>query len=343
MKNKIKTFILFVFTLVFVGLFALIHSYDPIKGQVLNANKNSAQILGAKINVRGEIPEKTTQINKLPELNLNKLKEVRAKSYIVFDIKTGEILAEKNSDVKLPIASLTKLMTGYVVYKSLDFSAKASITPKNYWEVSPKLGFEFEDEVKIHDLFNAMIIGSANDAAFALANIFEDKTNNDFVKIMNLEAESLGLLSTSFSNPAGFDSISNFSTARDLKILVSTIFKLPAFKNLAKKTYYNFSGESGKIYKISATNKLISKYPDLFAVKTGYTKNALGSMATVIENLKNEIAIIVLDSTQRETDTLIIREALINPFKSQATGFVGPILNLNFGFKQVYGKIEESF
>jgi hypothetical protein len=226
--------------------------------------------------------------------------------------KSGQIFSEKNSYEKLPIASLTKLMTGYVAYKNLNFKETAEVYPRTFWQVSPKLNLTFKDRILVQDLFDSMIIGSANDSAFALAQFYENSTQKNFIEEMNKTAAELGMLDTSFSNPAGFDSMQNFSTVSDLKILITKVFSLPAFKNLARKTSIEFTSLSGNSYKIKATNKLLNKYQDILAIKTGYTKESLGSMATVIDSGLGEIALIVLHSPEREKDTLNLREAVLN-------------------------------
>jgi len=283
----------------------------PIKPALVSQSPSNGQILGAQINARGvNEPQLASEYEiSLPE---NLSGKIKAKSYMVFSLKSGQIFSEKNSYEKLPIASLTKLMTGYVAYKNLNFKETAEVYPRTFWQVSPKLNLTFKDRILVQDLFDSMIIGSANDSAFALAQFYENSTQKNFIEEMNKTAAELGMLDTSFSNPAGFDSMQNFSTVSDLKILITKVFSLPAFKNLARKTSIEFTSLSGNSYKIKATNKLLNKYQDILAIKTGYTKESLGSMATVIDSGLGEIALIVLHSPEREKDTLNLREAVLN-------------------------------
>lgn len=298
--------------LVFLG--ALVFGYLEIfvKSPAISASqKPSGMVLGAEIDARGPKQEnKETVVN--IELPSDLPEKIRAKSYLVFDLNSGKVISEKNSQTKLPIASLTKLMTGFVAYNTLDFKEYAEVEPKYFWQVSPKLNLKTKDNVLIQDLFDSMLIGSANDAAFALAQFYENSTKKNFVEQMNKEALGLGMTNTSFSNPAGFDSLQNFSTASDLKILISNVFKIAAFKNLARKNNYSFSSKDGKNFVVSATNKLLLKYQDILAVKTGYTKESLGSMATVLETDIGQIVLIVLDSNQREKDTLLLRQLVLD-------------------------------
>ncbi len=298
--------------LVFLG--ALVFGYFEIftKSPTIKASKKpDGMVLGAEIDARGPKQEKKV-VSLSIELPPDLPEKIKAKSYLVFYLNSGEVISEKKSHSKLPIASLTKLMTGFVAYNALNFKEYAQVDPKYFWQVSPKLNLKANDSVLIQDLFDSMIIGSANDAAFALAQVYENSTEKNFVKQMNEQALALGMSNTSFSNPAGFDSLQNFSTASDLKILISNVFKIPAFKNLARKNSYSFSSKEGKSYIISATNKLLLKYQDILAIKTGYTKESLGSMATVLETDMGQIVLIVLDSNQREKDTLLLRQLVLD-------------------------------
>lgn len=309
MKVKIKSFPIFASSVLvyFFGLgYFLFGSPDNL---IFLSAQAKPRVLGAQIDIRGQLP--LTPLTVLAKLESSELAGVKAKSYRVFDLDTGEVLAEKRPYEPLPIASLTKLMTAYVVYESLDLGAMADVWPKKSWLVPPYLNFTPGDSIKIQDLFNAMLVGSANDAGFALANYYNSQTGGNFVERMNEQVKILNMTGTSYSNPVGFDSDGNFSTANDLQILISRVFNIPAFKNLSRKTEYAFVSQSGKSYSVSATNQLIKKYPDLFAVKTGYTPGSLGSMATVLNSGGRETAIIILDSPQREADTLIVRQALI--------------------------------
>ncbi len=315
MKHTEKLLLIGAFLLVFsASVWVIAKLYGSAENSALSLER-TGEVLGARIDVRGEIPQKSIEEPVFPVISKKLLEGVKAKSFIVFDLGSGQTLAEKDITQKLPIASLTKLMTAYVAYFNMDLSKYATVTPKSLWTVSPRLGIISNDALKIEDLFNSMLIGSANDAGFALAQIYEKANKSNFVEKMNTEAESLGMVNSSFSNPVGFDSDNNFSTAEDLKVLIGNVFKLPAFKNLSRRTSYEFESGEGKFYKIPATNKLIQKYPDVLAIKTGYTKNALGSMASVVEYNGRETVIIVLDTVQRETDTLLIRRALLDSEK----------------------------
>ncbi len=268
------------------------------------------QVLGANTSIRGDAPSGQFEYKKVSEPDLS---AVTAKSYLVFDLETGENLLEKDSDKKSSIASLTKLLTGLTVYNNSDLNASFTVNPKALIKVSPVLNLRAGDEVKALDVFSAMLIGSCNDAALALA-YFTGGSKDAFVSLMNEQAEKIGMKNSSFANPLGFDSVANYSTAADLKLLISQTEKLSAFSSLGRKTSYDFSGKFGNNYHATATNKLISNHSDIKAIKTGYTDASGGAMASLVQKQGRQMVILVLESANREQDTLRLKTALETGF-----------------------------
>jgi serine-type D-Ala-D-Ala carboxypeptidase (penicillin-binding protein 5/6) len=271
------------------------------------------QVLGESTSIRGQqLPQTEPPIN---QINGPDTSGVEAKSFLVFDLSTGQELLEKNSDQKFSIASLTKLLTGLVAYQNLDLNQDFTITGQDILKVSPDLDFTVGDSVKASDIFDSMIIGSCNDAALALGNYVSQVTGQNFVSLMNREAQSLGMQDSHFANPMGFDSPDNYSTAEDLKKLITATQQLAVFKNLGRRTDYQFSSNSGNIYSTVATDTLIKSHSDIQAIKTGYTNEAGGAMATKIDIGGREIVILVLDSANREEDTLKLKSIVSNSFE----------------------------
>jgi len=266
-----------------------------------NADVNAPKVLGDFIDLRGQsvIAEQTAHFSgSIDETH------VTAQSYLVADSLTGTILSGKNVANKEYIASLTKLLTGLVSYEKADINAYATITPKDILSVNPALHLQIGDRIKLLDLFNAMMVGSNNDAALALANHVEDITGKNFIDLMNDKAGELSMNSSHFSNPMGFDSPGNYSNAEDLLKLVFATQKYAVFTQLGKKNSYSFTGNSGVIYKTLATDKLVDKYEGIEAVKTGFTQGAGQAMITKTTKDGHSVFIIVLDSKNREGDTL---------------------------------------
>ncbi len=253
-------------------------------------------------------PPKAQEILKVPRLETElNLAEVKAKSFLAFDEQTGYILALKNSDQPVAIASITKLMTGLVVYENVtSFKDVVDVSDKDKFDIDPVLGLKTGDRIEVGDLFYAMLVGSANDAALALANYVELNSENSFVDLMNETAKRIEMDDTHFSNPLGFDSEANYSTAADLQKLVQEVKQYQAFSLVGKDQSYAFSSTLGNQYSVKATNKLTKDNKDLYAIKTGFTNLAQGAMITEVKNNGDNFIIIVLDSSDREQDTLIL-------------------------------------
>jgi D-alanyl-D-alanine carboxypeptidase (penicillin-binding protein 5/6) len=241
-------------------------------------------------------------------------KSISANNFLVYDKDTGQILMEKNSTLSVPIASLTKLMTALVTYKAGLLDQSVTITEKDYVSETPVLQLKFGDTVRVSDLFNAMLIGSANDAALALSHAVEKKSGELFETTMNRTALELGMTQSSFSNPLGFDSRTNYSSAQDLVKLINELDKYSAFSLVGKATQYSFKSQTGNTYKIRATNKLASTDSEIYAVKTGFTGGAQGTMITQAQRDNHKIIIIILGSNNREGDTIKLKEAAFENF-----------------------------
>lgn len=290
-----------------VGIFLIDQPQSQAKAQ---QDKIEPQVLGASTTVRGE-PEVANFVPKI--LKVPDYSGISAKSFLVFDLKSGENLLEKNTDQKLGIASITKLLTALVAYNNSDLNSSFQVKAKSSIKISPILGLIPGDEVKAMDVFNAMLVGSNNDAALALAS-FVSETNNSFVALMNRQAQEIGMTNSNFANPLGFDSDENYSTATDLKLLITKTESLAAFSNLGRRISYDFVGKNNRTYHAVATNKLIARHPDISAIKTGHTENSGGAMATKIEKKGHEIVILVLGSANRELDTLKLKSLVDTGF-----------------------------
>lgn len=313
LKNKILTILpywLIAMSLV-ISVQGGVFLISQTNSQGLTQQENAKpQVLGASTSVRGDAKTQDPEIKLLKQPDFS---QISAKSFLVFDLSSGQNLLEKNSKEKLGIASLTKLLTALVAYNNSDLNGTLVVPGGSDIKVSPVLGLIKGDEVKALDVFNAMLVGSNNDAGLALA-YYVAGSKESFISLMNSQAKKIGMESSNFSNPLGFDSLENYSTASDLKLLITQTENLAAFSNLGRRTSYDFSGKLNKIYHASATNKLITNHPDINAIKTGHTANSGGSMATKIDKNGRNIVILVLGSSNREVDTLLLKNMLETSF-----------------------------
>jgi D-alanyl-D-alanine carboxypeptidase (penicillin-binding protein 5/6) len=199
---------------------------------------------------------------------------IAANAYILQDFHTGKVLAENNADMKLAPASLTKIMTVYVVFREisnghLHLDDVATVSQKA-WETSGSRMFvEVGTQVKIEDLLKGVIIQSGNDASVVLA---EHVAGNEttFAEIMNQHAQRLGMKNSHFQNSDGLPIENHYTTARDLAILTTAIIhEFPEY-------YKWFSQKEFTYNKITQQNrnKLLSRDESVDGVKTGFTDDA---------------------------------------------------------------------
>ncbi len=260
-------------------------------------------ILGASDSERAQLADFSSyslDANQEPE-------KIQAASYLIKNLNNGSIVLKKYSHNPLPMASLTKLMTAWVVIKHGSLGDTYKISADDQLNISPALGLVKDDEVKVSDLFNSMLIGSANDAATALGNYVSLKSGKPIAEVMNEEAKNIGLADSRFQNPVGFDSVSNYTSSEDIVILVEQLLKVNAFSESKRAQEYSFESLKGRTYQVNATNKLINNYSDLSAIKTGFTNTALGSMVTILNYENEDYLIIIIGSPDREKDTLSLR------------------------------------
>jgi D-alanyl-D-alanine carboxypeptidase (penicillin-binding protein 5/6) len=201
---------------------------------------------------------------------------IAAKSWLLLDATSGQVLASYKPDMRIEPASLTKIMTAYLVFdairdKKLDLNQMVNVSV-HAWKVdasSSKMFIDPATPVKVDDLLHGLMVQSGNDAAVALAEaVAGDEAT--FATLMNREAEHMGLTSTHFSNPHGLPSPDNYSTARDLSSLaLHEIVDYPEFYKIdsIKSFTYNKITQPNR-------NRLLWLDPTVDGLKTGHTEGA---------------------------------------------------------------------
>lgn len=218
-----------------------------------------------------------------------------AAAYIVVDEDSGQVLAQKNADKKLPIASLTKIMSAVV---ALDLSKqdelfKISSTAAN--ESPTRIGVVPGQKMKVSELLDAALMTSANDAAQVLKEGVNSKYNSPvFVAAMNEKAIFLGLSNTHFDNPQGFDSSRNFSSAKDLAVLAHyALSNYPLIAQTTQKDYQFLPADSNhKQFDLYNWNGLLDVYPGVRGVKIGNTDSA--GTTTIVSSVRNGKKVLVV-------------------------------------------------
>jgi D-alanyl-D-alanine carboxypeptidase (penicillin-binding protein 5/6) len=250
-----------------------------------------------------------------PEMALNlSAPQLTAKAALGFDLDSGTILYSKNFDQKLPIASVTKLMTALVVADRLDWNSKVVVNlPGNV--IGTTIGLVNGETITVENLLKGMLISSSNDAAEALA-MYASGSTDRFAAIMNDEGRKLGLTVTHFDNPVGYDSDSNYSNTLDLIKIATEFLKNEKLAEIVRTKSLAISSADGKyVHNLRTTNQLLLDDSNVEGIKTGFTSKALGNLVILYNHNGSRVITIVLGSDNRELDSKKLLDWLFTVYR----------------------------
>jgi len=269
-------------------------------------------------------PQKTVQkyqlefydLNNVPVLKSNQFflddLTLSASSVYAIDLSSMTVLYEKDSQKSLYPASTSKMMTALVALDT--FSLEEELTVGKEATVSGnKLSLKEGDLISVKDLLAALLIFSANDSAYVLANN-DDLGADNFIKKMNEKALDLGLKQTHFVNPAGFDEDGQLSTARDLSIIARELLQHEQLKQLVATPYKQIIGQNWS-YDLYNSNQLLGQIQGVSGVKTGTTELAGEVLVTLIERDGHQILITLMNSQDRYQDTSKLIAWILNNYE----------------------------
>ncbi len=199
---------------------------------------------------------------------------IKVSSYIVMDFDSGNILLEKNMEKKLPPASLTKIMTVYVVASELangkiSLEDEVLVSEKAWRTVGSRMFIEVGKKIKLEELLHGVIIQSGNDASVALAEHVSG-TEGVFADLMNKHADRIGMINSHFVNSTGLPNPENYTTSNDMAKLAHALIRdYPELYSLHKIKEYSFNG-----IKQNNRNILLWRDSSVDGIKTGHTKEA---------------------------------------------------------------------
>lgn len=203
--------------------------------------------------------------------------DIAARQFLLLDVSSQQVLAERDADARVDPASLTKLMTAYVVFnalkeKRLSLEQTLPVSQRAWDQRKGDPSLMFIDTTmtpKVEELLRGMIIQSGNDASVALAEGVSG-TVEQFVDLMNRQAQAWGLKNTQFKNPTGMSEPGHYSSARDLAVIAARVMQ-------DHPTYYGYYKERDFTFnKIRQENRnmLLARDPSVDGMKTGYTEAA---------------------------------------------------------------------
>jgi D-alanyl-D-alanine carboxypeptidase (penicillin-binding protein 5/6) len=222
---------------------------------------------------------------------------VDARAYILVDYRTGKILADKDAVARMEPASLTKLMTAYIVFEQLaagklKLDEQVTVSEKAWRSEGSRTFIEVGKPVPVQILILGMIVQSGNDATVALAERVAG-TEETFVQMMNAEAKRLGMVGTHFENSSGLPSAQHYTTARDMSLLAAALVRdYPQYYKWFSMPEFEFNG-----IKQQNRNGLLGRDPSVDGLKTGHTDSAGYCLVTSALRDGMRLVSVVLGST----------------------------------------------
>jgi D-alanyl-D-alanine carboxypeptidase (penicillin-binding protein 5/6) len=255
--------------------------------------------------------------------------ELTARAVFVWDIHAHRRLYGKNEYVRMPLASVTKMMTALTAKETIPSDAVIAISAKDLMSEGDS-GLRVGERWNVSDLLALALISSSNDAASAIARAGGEfiiteagrgtDPNEAFIAKMNEKAHSIGLLDTIFRNETGLDlspeTTGGEGTARDMAMLYEYIWrKHPEIFRVTAQPGITLVSESGFIHQVKNTNDAVARIPGIIGSKTGYTDLAGGNLVIITDiGIDHPIVIAVLGSTRdgRFADVEALRLAAIS-------------------------------
>lgn len=256
--------------------------------------------------------------------------QVAAKNYILVDFNSGRLLAEKEADAQVEPASITKLMTAYVIYRELDsgrlgLDDMVTISEKAWRMGGSRMYVEVGKQVSVRELMKGLVIQSGNDATVALAEHIAG-TEDAFVQLMNEYAAQLGMTNTMFMNSTGWPAEGHLTTARDIsKLAIAVIAEFPEHYSWYKEKVYTYNN-----IKQYNRNKLLWRDNSVDGIKTGHTESA--GYCLVSSALRSDMRLVaVVLGTDSEKSRASVSQSLLSYgfrfFETHRLYAAGEVLN----------------
>lgn len=220
-----------------------------------------------------------------------------AKSMVVLEGNTGEVLYEFKKDLRLPMASVTKIATAILAIENSNLDDVITVDDKAVGIEGTSIYLDYNEKISIRNLLYGLMLASGNDCAMALAcHIGGEGGSKKFVEMMNEFADKLELQNTHFDNPHGLDSKTHYTSAYDLSKITAYALKNETFKEIVSTKYKTIEGgeHSGTRY-LKNKNKLLFTRDDCVGVKTGFTDNAGRCLVNASEKDGLQIISVVLN------------------------------------------------
>ena len=277
-----------------------------------------------------------------------------AKSAILMDANSDFVLFEKNSDERLPIASMTKMMSLSIIFdeiekESINLEDKVTISENAAQTEGSQAFLDANKTYLVKDLLKSIIISSANDSTVALSEAVAGN-ETEFVRKMNSKAKELNLVNTHFENSTGLSANEHYSSAKDCAIIYKEIMDNPIYLEYSKIWMTDLIHPSGRRTELVNTNRLVKTYPGCDSGKTGYTSLAKYCLTCSARRGETRLVGVVIGEPDSKTRFSEVREMFDYGFANYKSNvvldkdeFSAEIDIFNGKIDKIYGKIENSY
>ncbi|MDP2637777.1 MAG: serine hydrolase [Candidatus Levybacteria bacterium] len=300
LKNIFKLYISLLVILL-IGIFVFLNKNSPVeKDNIISPLPNFLTAFAndqiSTLNLWHPIFEKFGGSRKLEAPNIT------AKSALVYNLTKQKVLFSKNPTQKLPMASLTKIMTAIIALETQREDDRYEVYAENLVGEN-SMGLTEGETLSLEEILYGLILLSGNDAAEVLASNYIHGRDK-FVEAMNNKAKSLGLKNTNFTNPTGLEGDGDqYTTTQDLLVITSYALKFPLFKEVVRTFIHEIPLTlDHKAFYLQNETNLISSYPGVFGVKDGYTPEAGLCLVTYLHYKGHDIIAIILGSDNRRQE-----------------------------------------
>lgn len=239
--------------------------------------------------------------------------EIYARSYLVMDYNSGEILESKDKDLKRSVASISKIMTAIVAIENSKLDKYVEVKEDIIKAYGSSIYLKIGEVITMKDLLYGLMLRSGNDAAVTIARGVSSSIE-EFVKLMNKKAYDLGMYNSSFNNPSGLDvdDEGNISTSYDMALLMKYAMNNTVFREITNTKEYRSNSHGVWVNK----NKLLRNYEYTTGGKTGFTAKAKRTLVTSSKKDDIELIVVTLDCGNDFIFHESLYEKYFNTYKS---------------------------
>jgi D-alanyl-D-alanine carboxypeptidase len=229
---------------------------------------------------------------------------VLAKGALLVDVGSGRVLFEKNTETPCMPASTTKMLTALVAYERCGLDEVIKVRPEATRVEPSHVPLVVGDRLSMRDALNALLIGSDNDVAVAIAQHVAGDVES-FVALMNKRAAQLGCVSSRFQNPNGLTAPGQYTTCEDLLKIFRKTISYPFLRQVMRTPLFILKTQTGT-HRVKNHNLLLGKYPGMGPAKTGWTSASRHTYAASASENGRELHLILLNSENKWKDARLL-------------------------------------